>query len=127
MRTLLLGLGASLLLGGCALGEIIGGEPPTDCRAYADEVRGTVVASYPSTIAAIRELRAVEDNPQLAGLAEDQQATVCYVDGDIPMAPPPNAGGEVQPSFDRAVLVVIGGETVPVALGYADEIPVEAP
>jgi hypothetical protein len=118
---------ASILLGGCALGWGIGGEPPAACRAYADEVNGTVVASFPSTVGMIREMRVAVNGSGLVDLAADQQATVCYVDGALPMAPPPNAAGNVQPSFNRTALVAVGTEAIPVALGYADRIPIQAP
>jgi hypothetical protein len=99
---------------------------PAACLTYANDVYGTVAATFPSTVAAIRRLPAVADNPQLAGYAEGEEATVCYIDGQVPKGPPP-VEGTPRPPFDRAVLVAVGDETYVVSAGYSESLPIQAP
>jgi hypothetical protein len=114
-------------LAGCGGAATAGSPAPASCVAYANDNSGTIVASYESSVGAIRQLPAVANNPQLASYADNEQATVCYIDGQIPKGPPPPASGTIPASFDRAVLVVVGGQTYPVTLGYSQNIPVQAP
>lgn len=102
------------------------GGAPGDCLAPAEDY-GTVVAAFRSTVGAIRQLGAVADNPQLAEYADDQKATVCYVDGRVAKSPPPPLSGTPPPSFDRAVLVVVRDVAYFMAAGYQAKLPIEAP
>jgi hypothetical protein len=100
---------------------------PAACVAMAQDDRGTVVAAFLSTVGAIRRLPAVRDNPQLSRYDSDQPATVCYIDGDIPKGPPPGPSGTIPPSFDRAVLVIVDQDSIFVAAGYRENLPIQAP
>lgn len=102
-------------------------EVPAACLSAAQDYQGTVSAAFTSTVGAIRKLPAVADNPQLDGYSSDDVATVCYIDGEIPKGPPPGTSGTIPPSFDRAVLVVVGQSTFLVAAGYRQNLPTQAP
>jgi hypothetical protein len=86
-----------------------------------------VSAAFTSTIGAIQKLPTVAGNSQLNGYSSDQSATVCYIDGQIPKGPPPGTSGTIPPSFDRAVVVVVGQDTIFVAAGYSQNLPIQAP
>lgn len=116
------------LLAACAAGSAnTAPSPPAGCLTTAHDDQGTVAAFYNSTVAAIRRLPAVADNPQLAGYADQEPATVCYIDGQIPKGPPPPISGTIPPSFDRAVIVVVGDTTIFVAAGYRTNLPTQSP
>ena len=117
------------LLAACSVGGTAtsNAQVPASCLTTAHDDNGTVAATFHSTIGVIRRLPAVANNPQLASYAEDEEATICYIDGQIPKGPPPPASRTIPPSFDRAVLVVVGDQTYPVTLGYSENIPVQAP
>jgi hypothetical protein len=100
---------------------------PTACSAVAQDDHGTVSAAFTSTIGAIQKLPAVAGNSQLNGYSSDQSATVCYIDGQIPKGPPPGTSGTIPPSFDRAVVVVVGQDTIFVSAGYSQNLPIQAP
>jgi hypothetical protein len=119
-----------VLVGCVGSGSIASGAvAPAACISVAHDDAGTVAAAFPSTVGAIRRLPAVRDNPQLAGFAADQPATVCYIDGQIPKGPPPpdDPSATIPPSFDRAVLVVVGQTSVFIAAGYRQNMPIQAP
>jgi hypothetical protein len=137
-RSRLIVLTLSVFLSACALSRGAGGaetsaetsaaEAPTKCQNMAKDDNGTVVAAFASTIGAIRRLPAVANNPQLDTYADAQVATVCYIDGEIPKgpgSPPPPA--TAPPSYDRAVLVVVGEDAIFVSAGYRDRMPIQAP
>jgi len=100
---------------------------PAACLTVAQDDHGTVSAAFTSTVGAIRKLSSVANNPQLDGYSSDQAATVCYVDGEIPKGPPPLPSGTIPPSFDRAVIIVVGQDTIFVAAGYRQSLPIQAP
>lgn len=100
--------------------------PPLACAKLAQDDKGIVAAFFTATVGAIKRLPAVDDSPQLTGYADEQVATVCYVDGNVPKAPPPR-GGSIAPSYDRAVMVVVGDTAMQVTLGYKTDIPTTAP
>jgi hypothetical protein len=122
---------ASAFLAACAGSgsTATGFTPPAACVTTAREDGGTVAAAFPSTVGAIRRLPIVNNNPQLSGFAADEPATVCYVDGQIAKGPPPpdDATATIPPSFDRAVLVVVGHAAIFIAAGYRQNLPVQAP
>jgi hypothetical protein len=99
-----------------------GGPGETPCTALAPDYNGTVAAAFRTTVGMVRGMTAIKDNPQVAGYAESDPAWLCYIDGEIPKAPASGA-----PSFDRAVLVVIGNHTYFIAAGYRQSMPIETP
>jgi hypothetical protein len=101
-------------------------QPPAGCRS-ADDDSGSVAAAFASNVGAIRRLPAVANNAQLSAYADDEAATVCYIDGEIPKAPPPPSSGSIPPSFDRAVVVVVGDEGYFIAAGYQQGLSIQAP
>ena len=117
------------IVAACSVGGVasVNAEVPASCLTTAHDDNGTVAAAFESTVGAIRQLPAIANNPQLAGYAGDEDATVCYIDGDIPKGPPPPPSGTIPPSFNRAVLVVVGDQTYTVTLGYSENIPIRAP
>jgi hypothetical protein len=102
---------------------------PEACVSAAINDGGTVAAAFDSTVGAIRRLPAARDNPQLSAYASDEPAVVCYIDGQIPKGPPPPANPSITlpPSFDRAVLVVVGSDVLFIAAGYRDSLPIQPP
>ncbi len=100
---------------------------PTACSAIAQDDHGTVSAAFTSTVGAVQKLPAVANNPQLDGYSSDQAATVCYIDGQIPKGPPPGTTGTIPSSFDRAVVVIVGSDTIFVSAGYSQDLPIQAP
>lgn len=100
---------------------------PAACLTAAAGYEGSVAAAFASSVGAIRDLPAVAKNPQLDSFAPTQEATVCYIDGEIAKGPPLPANGTVPPSFDRAVVVVVGDKQIPVAFGYRRSLPIQAP
>jgi hypothetical protein len=67
--------------------------------------------------------------PQIPEEEEPDAETVilCYLDGELPKGPPPNDGGEIPPSYDRAVVAVVSETAVSLVLGYQDDISVIDP
>ena len=63
--------------------------------------------------------------PDLSG---DHSATVCYLDGPWAKSPPPGPNGEVQPSFDRAVIAIADEAHADlIKLGYQETLAVTQP
>lgn len=116
---------ALALVAGCAKGTA--GQPPAPCATAAQDYQGTVTAFFASTVGAIRRLPAVDNNPQLAAYADDREATICYVDGQISKGPFPPMTGTAPPSFDRAVIVVVDQNAILVEAGYQANIPIQSP
>jgi hypothetical protein len=101
--------------------------PPPTCESAADDYEATVAAAFRSTVERVRILPAVAYNPQLGAFPGGEEATVCYLDGDFPVTHPSPAEGESPPIYDRAVLVVVGGEVFSVSFGDREKIPIQAP
>jgi hypothetical protein len=87
----------------------------------------TVAGAFATTAGRIRALypTAAEQIPE-AGQPDGEAVVLCYLDGELPKGPPPDDGGEVPPTFDRAVVAVVNEISVPLVLGQ-DDIPVTDP
>jgi hypothetical protein len=99
------------------------------CAASAAAYNGVVAGSFVTTAGAIRRLEPLHIEPELfTGLPDSHPAMLCYIDGQIPKAPPPPlTSGTIPPSFDRAVIAVIDGQSDFIIAGYRDNLPVVAP
>ncbi len=94
----------------------------TPCSLLAPDYNGAVAAAFRTSVGMVRDMTPIKDNPQLAGYADSDPAWLCYIDGEIPKAPASGA-----PSFDRALLVVVGNQSYFIAAGYRQTMPVETP
>jgi hypothetical protein len=105
------------------------GLPAADpCAGAAAAYSGQTVASFATTIGAIRAMATLSIQPgRWPDLADGHPAVLCYVDGHVAMAPPPPASGTPLPTFDRAVVVVIDRQVELVMAGYRDRLPIVAP
>jgi hypothetical protein len=98
------------------------------CAVAAGGYAGAVVGSFETTVGAIRGFDPHPANPALwPDISPDHPAVLCYIDGQIAMAPPPPASGPLPESFDRVVIGVVDGAPVTVMAGYRDGLPVKAP
>ncbi len=119
---------ASLLLGVAAAACQVVTPAGGLCAGAARDYSGTVVASFNTTIGAIRALEPRAGNPQLwPELAPDHPAVLCYIDGEIAKAPPPGSDGEISRPFDRAAVAIVDGDRQLIIAGYRDQLPVRAP
>jgi hypothetical protein len=98
------------------------------CAVAARGYAGTVVGSFDTTVGAIRGLNPHPASPALwPDLPPDHAAVLCYIDGQVAMAPPPPASGPLPEPFDRVVMGVVDGTPVMIMAGYRDALPVKAP
>jgi hypothetical protein len=98
------------------------------CAASAAAYDGVVAGSFVTTVGAIRRLEPLHIEPELfTGLLDSYPAVLCYIDGQIPKGPPPLGSGSIPPSFERAVVAVIDGQTDFIIAGYRNNVPVVAP
>ena len=97
------------------------------CTSAARDYAGTVAGSFGTDVAAIRALTPGAQPARWPDLSPDHPAVLCYVDAEIPKAPPPGPDGQISPSFDRALVAVVDGESEMSAAGYRDRLPVRAP
>jgi hypothetical protein len=87
-----------------------------------------VVGSFATTVGASRALQAFPVSPApWPTLSAGHAAVLCYIDGQIPKGPPPDANGSVPPSFDRGIYAVVDGVSSLVEAGYRDHLPIIAP
>jgi hypothetical protein len=121
---------AALAVTGCVATTVQSAAPIGDpCAASAAAYNGVVAGSFVTTVGAIRRL----DEPQQIepqrwpGLPDNHPAVLCYIDGQIPKGPPPQISGTIPPSFDRAVIVVVDGQSDLIMAGYRDNLPIVAP
>ena len=84
----------------------------------------SVAGAFTTTVGRIRTLypTAGQQIPETG-----ETVVLCYLDGELPKGPPPDDGGEIPPSFDRAVVAVVNETAIPLVLGYQDDIPVTDP
>ena len=105
------------------------------CTGAADSYSGEVVAAFAMTVDDVRAVMPTappggEDNypDEWESLSGDVASAKCYIDADIPKAPPPELDGNHAPHFDRALIYVADG--VPLAFqaaGYRDRLVPEPP
>src|SRR6266550_925255 len=97
------------------------------CAGPARDYGGPVVGAFDTSVGAVRRLQG--DGQPL--LWQEHPATdpavLCYVDAEIPKAPPPGPNGLVRPSFNRVVIGVIDGAGVMVLAGYRDRLAIKSP
>jgi hypothetical protein len=98
------------------------------CATVAVEYSGRVAGTFDTTVAGLRRLEPLEASPdKWPALAPDYPAVLCYIDGQVALAPPPDASGNVAEPFNRAVVAVVDGTSELVLAGYRDQLPVRAP
>lgn len=98
------------------------------CAASAAAYNGVVAGSFVTTVGSIRALDQLHIEPQRwPGIPDSHPAVLCYIDGQIPKGPPPPISGTIPPSFDRAVIAVVDGQSDLIMAGYRDNLPVVAP
>jgi hypothetical protein len=97
------------------------------CKGVATDSYGPdakVAGAFRTTVGEIRSLVPMTGSTGPLGTTPStEEATLCYVDGAVPKAPPPG-GGE---PFDRAVLAVVAGRAELIMAGYRDQVPVRVP
>jgi ABC-type Fe3+-hydroxamate transport system substrate-binding protein len=97
--------------------------PPSGCVAAAGDYNGRVAAVSTTTLAVVRGYPPVANDARLAAVDPTTTAYVCYIDGEIPKAPPPGPNDTPWPPFDRAVVVSVGNVLDFVMAGYRDNVP----
>jgi hypothetical protein len=111
-----------------ALIVLLGGCPMDPAQATCEHAAATigdeldVVGAFATTVGRIRAMEAVPiDPPRWPGLAPGHPATLCYLDGFVPHAPP---GGD---PFDRQAIAIVDGDIESIRAGYRDEMEVTPP
>jgi hypothetical protein len=114
-------------LGGCSiLGSDVSAAEA--CAVPGREYAGPVVGAFNTTIGAISALLPSGGQPQaLQGQPAGHAAILCYVDAEIPKAPPPGPNGEIRGPYNRIVLVIVDGVATLIQAGYRDQLPISAP
>jgi hypothetical protein len=97
--------------------------PPVACVTAAQNYNGQVVGFTVTTLRVVRGYTVVGDDPALAGVSPDEPAYMCYIDGQIGMAPPPQPNATPSPPFDRAIVIAGGGTNDLVTAGYREDMP----
>lgn len=98
------------------------------CAEAARGYSGTVVGAFNTTVGAIRGLEPRSGEPsRWPRLADDHPAVLCYIDAEIPKAPPPPPDGPPPEPFDRVVVGIVDGNAEMIMAGYRDRLPVKAP
>jgi hypothetical protein len=127
-------IAVALVAGGCAAGTLTSPSPGTEspivqpCATAAIGYSGRVVASYVTTVGAIRAMALNAHHSDLwPDITGDHAAVLCYIDGSVAKGPPGLAAGTEPPTYDRAVVAVINGKTDLIAAGYRDNLPAVAP
>jgi hypothetical protein len=121
MRVLFMPLLAIVVVG---CGGLV--DPASTCAEQAADYGPgfSVAGAFATSAGRIRSLypTAGEQLPETG-----ETIVLCYLDGELPNGPPPDDGGAIPPSFDRAVVAVVNGTAVPLVLGYQNDIPVADP
>lgn len=98
------------------------------CAAPARVYGGTVVGSFNTNVGALRGLEPRSGPPaRWPGLADDHPAILCFIDAQIPKAPPPPPNGPPPEPYDRVVVGIVDGTAEMIMAGYRDRLPVKAP
>jgi hypothetical protein len=113
---------AALVLAGCSSRAAPSASPP--CAAAAEAYNGQVVGFEATTLSVARGFSVIAGDPRLSALAPTEPAYVCFIDGQIPKAPPPLPGETPAPPFDRAMVVAVGTVSDLIEAGYRTTLPV---
>ncbi len=98
------------------------------CAPAAASYNGTVAASFATTVGAIRSDPQLHIEPgRWSAVPDNHPAALCFIDGQIPNAPPPLPSHPTPSPFDRAVVAVIDGLPELLMAGYRDRVPIQAP
>jgi hypothetical protein len=93
------------------------------CGSQARDYAGVVVASYKTTVGAVRRLDPRQVAPaRWQDLPSDHPAVLCYIAGEVAKGPPPPAK-----PFDLAAVAVVDGAAELVFAGYRDNTPIGPP
>jgi hypothetical protein len=125
----------ALAISGCAATRSPDSQSPATpsqavdpCSASAVAYSGRVIASFVTTIGAIRAMPLNAHHSDLwPGLPGDSAAVLCYIDGEIAKGPPDMVPGTGRPTFDRAAIVVVDGRSDLIAAGYRENLSAVAP
>ncbi|MGI8828279.1 MAG: hypothetical protein ACR2I5_00715 [Candidatus Limnocylindria bacterium] len=105
-------------------------DPARTCSDQAVDYGSGVEVSgaFVTTAARVRSL--YPNAAQMIPEAEEPDhalIVLCYLDGALPKGPPPTEDGQPPPSFDRAVIAVVGETGIPLTMGYQEHIRVADP
>jgi hypothetical protein len=114
------GVGFLLLIAGC---DAFPTRPSAAsvCAAQALTYRGVVVGSFDTVLGRVRMLGPLPAEPdRWPGKPDSYPAALCYIDGEIPHAPP-----QADP-FDRVLVSVVDNQPLVIAAGYRRNLPIRA-
>jgi hypothetical protein len=87
-----------------------------------------VAGSFATTVGRVRDAYPNSRGLVDASTPDSSSALVCFVDGDFPLAPPPDgASASNPPDYDRAAILSIGEFVTLLQAGYRDRMPVRFP
>jgi hypothetical protein len=99
------------------------------CRIAAREYGGgaTVVASFETTVGAMRGLRPLHGDPELwPRIDASRLGTLCYIDGIIGITRPISPASAAPP-VDRGAVGIVGGDIELIAAGPRTTFPIRRP
>lgn len=87
-----------------------------------------LVGAFATTVGEVRAtIQGGSGGPIPPEVPDSEFAVLCYFDGEIPKGPPPDPSGTPQPSFDRIIVAVVGGDSTMIVAGYRDRLAVVDP
>jgi hypothetical protein len=131
------GTRARIALAGCALALVVA---IASCGRIQDLVSGRcaraasdwgadfkVSGAFATTVGAVRAAVSSSRGVIPPDLADATPASLCYLDGDFPLSPPPPPNGQIPPGYDRALIVVAGDVVALLQAGYQDSMGIRDP